>query len=40
VTLADLAVLSNDVFAEPPTTADAVIAATVFDGKVVYSRNR
>jgi predicted amidohydrolase YtcJ len=39
--IADLVVLSKDVFAEPPTTADAVnVAATVFDGKVVYSRNR
>ena len=38
---ADLVVLSKDVFAEPPTTADAVtVAATVFDGTVVYSRNR
>jgi predicted amidohydrolase YtcJ len=39
--LADLVVLSKDVFGEPPTTADAVsVAATVFDGKVVHSRNR
>jgi predicted amidohydrolase YtcJ len=35
--LADLTVLSTDVFAAPPRTlAAARVALTVFDGKVVY----
>jgi predicted amidohydrolase YtcJ len=37
--LADIVVLSNDVFANPPTTADGVgVDVTVFDGKVVFTR--
>jgi predicted amidohydrolase YtcJ len=37
--LADLVILSRDVFADPPLTADAVsVDLTVFDGKVVFSR--
>jgi predicted amidohydrolase YtcJ len=39
--LADIVILSKDVFAEPPQTADAVaVAATVFDGKVVFTETR
>jgi predicted amidohydrolase YtcJ len=37
--LADLVVLSRDVFARPPTSADDVqVAVTIFDGKVVYRK--
>jgi predicted amidohydrolase YtcJ len=37
--LADLVILSKDIFTEPPTTADAVkVDMTVFDGKVVFRR--
>lgn len=37
--LADIVILSKDIFADPPATADAVaVDVTVFDGKVVYSR--
>ena len=39
--LADLVVLSKDVFADPPAKADDVtVDVTVFDGRVVYSRSR
>jgi predicted amidohydrolase YtcJ len=38
--LADVVILSKDVFAEPPTTADAVaVDTTVFNGQVVFTRN-
>jgi predicted amidohydrolase YtcJ len=38
--LADIVILSKDVFADPPATADAVkVDVTVFDGRVVYSRS-
>ena len=38
--LADIVVLSSDVFTEPPTTRDAAaVAVTIFDGKVVYRKN-
>lgn len=37
--LADLVVLTSDVLRTPPATADAVtVAATVFDGRVVYRK--
>jgi predicted amidohydrolase YtcJ len=37
--LADIVVLSRDVFAQPPTSADDVqVAVTIFDGKVVYRK--
>jgi len=37
--LADIVILSKDVFAEPPTTADAVaVDLTVFDGQIVFTR--
>ena len=37
--LADIVILSKDIFADTPATADAVaVDVTVFDGKVVYSR--
>jgi predicted amidohydrolase YtcJ len=37
--LADIAVLTTDVFTGPPARpSDAVVQATIFDGRVVYSR--
>jgi predicted amidohydrolase YtcJ len=36
--LADLVVLSEDVFADPAKLASTSVAVTIFDGKVVYSR--
>jgi predicted amidohydrolase YtcJ len=37
--LADLVVLTSDIFTAPPTRlADTNVAATIFDGKVVYKR--
>jgi hypothetical protein len=37
--LADLVVLTKDVFAAPPSKLmDAVVDVTIFDGKVVYER--
>jgi predicted amidohydrolase YtcJ len=37
--LADVVILSKDVFADPPTSADAVaVDTTVFNGQVVFSR--
>jgi predicted amidohydrolase YtcJ len=37
--LADIAVLTSDVFAKPPTGPDDIqVAATIFDGRVVYAR--
>ncbi len=37
--LADIAILSGDIFAAPPERLlDAVVDVTIFDGKVVYSR--
>ena len=36
--LADLVVLSDDVFAAPTKLADTSVAATIFDGKIVYQR--
>lgn len=39
--LADLVVLSADIASSPPkAAADIVVAATIFDGKVVYERPR
>jgi predicted amidohydrolase YtcJ len=38
--LADLVVLSSDIFDAPPSRlASASVAATIFDGKIVYRRN-
>ena len=38
--LADIVILSRDVLARPPESADDVqVAVTIFDGKVVFSRN-
>jgi predicted amidohydrolase YtcJ len=38
--LADLVVLSKDIFALPPARlTDAVVAVTIFDGRVVYQRS-
>ena len=38
--LADIVVLSADVFALPPQKVlDASVTTTIFDGKVVYSKN-
>jgi predicted amidohydrolase YtcJ len=38
--LADIAVMTRDIVATPPVSADElVVAATVFDGKVVYRRS-
>lgn len=37
--LADVAVLSRDIFAQPPAKAtDAVVDVTIFDGNIVYRR--
>jgi hypothetical protein len=37
--LADLVILSADIFATPPAKLmDAVVTTTIFDGKVVYER--
>ena len=37
--LADIAVLTSDVFTKPPTGRDDIqVAATIFDGRVVYTR--
>ena len=37
--LADLVILSSDVLASPPTTADDVhVDATIFDGRIVFKR--
>ena len=37
--LADIAVLTTDVFARAPARpADVVVEATIFDGRVVYAR--
>jgi predicted amidohydrolase YtcJ len=37
--LADIAVLTTDVFAQPPKGPDDIeVAATIFDGRVVYTR--
>jgi predicted amidohydrolase YtcJ len=37
--LADLVVLSNDIFSTPPSgISSATVAATIFDGKIVYRR--
>ena len=37
--LADIVILSNDIFdAAPPTLDDTAITVTIFDGKVVYQR--
>ncbi|MGE0816087.1 MAG: amidohydrolase [Vicinamibacterales bacterium] len=37
--LADIVVLTRDIFAKPPASADDVrVAVTIFDGKVVYRR--
>jgi predicted amidohydrolase YtcJ len=39
--LADIAILSADIFSLPPERiADAVVDVTIFDGKVVYTRPR
>ena len=38
--LADLVILSTDIFANPPERLlDAQVNTTIFDGKVIYSRN-
>ena len=38
--LADLVLLSTDIFAAPPSRlADATVAMTIFDGKIVYRRD-
>jgi predicted amidohydrolase YtcJ len=37
--LADIAVLSEDLFSIPPETIDAVkVEMTIFDGRVVFSK--
>ena len=37
--LADIALLTTDVFAKPPSKpADVVVQTTIFDGRVVYQR--
>ena len=36
--LADLVVLTTNIFAGPPQLTDAEVAMTIFDGKVVYKR--
>jgi predicted amidohydrolase YtcJ len=37
--LADLVVLTSDIFTTPPSRlAETAVAATIFDGKVVYKR--
>jgi predicted amidohydrolase YtcJ len=37
--LADVIILSGDIFAKPPSRfLDAVVDVTIFDGKVVYER--
>ncbi len=39
--LADLVILSTDVFATPPERfLDTKVETTIFDGKVVYTRSR
>lgn len=39
--LADLVVLSTDIFSRPPAkAADVVVDTTIFDGKVVYEKSR
>lgn len=34
--LADLTILSHDIFSDPTTLAEAVVTTTIFDGQVVY----
>ena len=36
--LADIVILSNDIFQTPQSIKDAAVAVTIFDGKVVYQR--
>jgi predicted amidohydrolase YtcJ len=36
--LADLVILSNDIFAGPAKLAAAEVAMTIFDGKIVYRK--
>jgi hypothetical protein len=36
--LADLVILSTDIFASPANLAGAEVAMTIFDGKIVYRR--
>jgi predicted amidohydrolase YtcJ len=38
--LADLVVLSSDIFDKPRALTDTQVAFTIFDGRVVYSRER
>ena len=36
--LADVVILSSDIFAPDARIMDAVVDTTIFDGKVVYTR--
>jgi predicted amidohydrolase YtcJ len=36
--LADLVVLTEDIFESPSALASAKVAVTIFDGKIVYRR--
>jgi predicted amidohydrolase YtcJ len=37
--LADIVILSNDIFEDPAERLkDATVAVTIFDGKIVYQR--
>jgi predicted amidohydrolase YtcJ len=36
--LADIVILSNDLFENPGRPLDSSVATTIFDGRVVYSR--
>ena len=37
--LADVVILTRDIFERPPTSADDVqVATTIFDGKIVYPK--
>ena len=37
--LADIVILSNDIFQNPPTALkDTAVTVTIFDGKIVYQR--
>jgi len=36
--LADIVVLTGDIFIDPPRVLDSEVAVTIFDGRVVYER--
>jgi hypothetical protein len=38
--LADIVILTGDIFTEPPRVLDAEVAVTIFDGRVVFQRDQ